>query len=207
MGRYKLIKNYNEKTNVIDEVETQMQVLTKEEMDALKGGIGDIVIDPNGIVDQLKSDLSARISYLEDIFSTLQDGTLGVGSFNKSDLESTLNEYRTALEEINALEQATETYYFDYGSVAETYQQGSVVYSTIPYENQDPGLVGHELKHMYQFHNGEMDNYNIEHEMSAYRRQDIINNGANYFKDKMERKVEDIRKMLDEKGSLLYPNL
>ena len=188
----------------LSEVETQMEVLTKEEMNQLKGGFY-IIEDPSGIVSQLKSDLSARISYLESVLSSgNNEFYFGI---SRNHIESTMKEYKEALGEINALEQAAETYHFSYGSTAETYQQGGIVYSTVPHQSQDPGLVGHELKHMYQFYNGEMSNYNIQHEVSAYRRQDIINNGVNYFKNNLERKADDIRRMLDEKGSQLYPNL
>ncbi|GET47136.1 hypothetical protein [Capnocytophaga felis] len=202
----------------LSEVENQMEVLTKEEMNQLKGGFY-IIEDPSGIVSQLKSDLSARISSLESILCTVREGSteidFGGMSFQRRHIEETLNEYKATLREIKELEQAAEVYHFDYGSIAKTDQRGSVVYSTVPYENQDPGLVGHELKHQYQYHTGELIRgnndspigYDIQDEVSAYRRQDIINNGVDYFKRKLERKVEDIRKMLDEKGSLLYPNL
>lgn len=185
----------------LSEVETQMEVLTKEEMNQLKGGFY-IIEDPSGIVSQLKSDLSARISYLESVLSSgNNEFYFGI---SRNHIESTMKEYKEALGEINALEQA-----------AETYQQGGIVYSTVPHQSQDPGLVGHELKHMYQYHTGglvkgsgnETYGYDIQDEIEAYRRQDIINHGANYFKGNLERKAEDIRKMLDEKGSLIYPNL
>ncbi len=199
----------------LSEVETQMEVLTKEEMNQLKGGIGDVIIDPNGIVAQLKSDLSARISYLESILSSWGIRDMGTMPFDKIEIESTLNEYKAALSEINELEQAEETYHFSYGSDARAENRNGTIYATVPYENQDVGLVGHELKHMYQYHTGglvkgcgnETYGYDIQDEIEAYRRQDIINHGANYFKGNLERKAEDIRKMLDEKGCLIYPNL
>lgn len=140
---------------------------------------------------------------------------MGTMSFDKAQIESTLNEYRAALSEITQLEQAKEIYHFSYGSDARAENRNGIVYATVPYGNQDVGLIGHELKHMYQYHTGELVRgsgndtlgYDIQDEVEAYRRQDIINHGANYFKGNLSRKAEDIRKMLDEKGSLLYPNL
>ncbi|GJQ04851.1 hypothetical protein CAPN009_12660 [Capnocytophaga canimorsus] len=190
----------------LSEVETQMEVLTKEEMNALKGGIGDIIIDPSGIVAELKQTLMQRINTFQTLLSnaSMTDETRGA-------FENTIREYQSALNEITQLEQSAEEYYISYGSEANTEYKNGAVYSTVPYG--DRGLTGHELKHMHQYHTGEIvrgdesSTYDIQDEIGAYRRQDIINKGPEYFIFQLERTAEQIRSMIDEKGSQPYIHL
>jgi hypothetical protein len=154
--------------------------------------------DPDKIVENQKKQLNQAIT---DIKGFVKNGMV---SSEIGDMLIGVN--NTALSEISTLEKSDQVYtvFNDTGSA-----EGGMSYNLASGEvrigigTNDKGLIGHELKHAFQFEKGKTsmfaDNsqfgslYDVGDETEAYNRERSLNGGMMYFTDpKMVWKNSDV---------------
>lgn len=161
--------------------------------------------DPDKLVIKFKQNIEKNIKEITDNYASL----CSIGIDNKK-LEQIQETYQTILNELHILEKSDDTFKIvnntkeDGGGIS--WNNGIIL---IEIGNKDDyGLIGHELKHAYQFTQGEISFnainggggllYDINDEYDAYLRQAYINAGV-YFEDDFKNYLE----VLNEKYSNL----
>lgn len=184
-----------------------MEVLTKEEMNALKGGGGQLIADPLRLVEIFKKKLIEEISSYEKMLLFIKDNE------EISFMQRGIEERKSTLKEIETLEKSRNLYHFgsSRGSTGETYYSNGIVFGGVPIGSEiDYGLIGHELKHMYQYEmaqiirGNEKTTYDIDDELEAYHRQGAIDNIFYYGSEALQYTTDKIKAMKDENGKPLY---
>uniref|UniRef100_UPI0037431792 RHS repeat domain-containing protein n=1 Tax=Chryseobacterium tagetis TaxID=2801334 RepID=UPI0037431792 len=143
--------------------------------------------DPNDIVKNYKNQLNSSMNNLKTFITN--------GSIDVELGEVLLSFYTNTLQEIKKLEKSDQVYniFSDNSSL-----EGSMSYDLSTNEikiglgNNNIGLVGHELKHAYQYESGQtslvIDNsafgslYDITDETESYNRERALMTGIQFFK-------------------------
>ena len=147
---------------------------------------GMIVEDPDEIYKNHKEQMNSNLTTIQE---TLKGGGLSEGMTKA--LGQLEGSYKSVLKEYSTLEKSDQVY-----RVLNSESEGSGVYfdkGTIMIGIGDVslGLVGHELKHAYQYEKGEISFrldgkgfgalYDISDETAAYNRERMLNSGVSFF--------------------------
>lgn len=149
---------------------------------------GMTIEDPDKVVEKQKNNLNNSIKGLEDFIS---NGAMSEELGNKL-----IGFFKDNLAEISDMEKSDQVY----NVFKENDSTGSIVYYDkttdkvmIGVNTDDYGLVGHELKHGYQFEKGKIslisDNtgygslYDVGDETEAYNRERQFKSGRSYFEN------------------------
>lgn len=174
----------------LSELEKEMEVISREEMRSFKGGVGEIIVDPNGIIGYFKSYIYNKISDLE--FS--KDFII---THNGEDVyNAVLSKFRgfyQAIEEMENSEKIYEVDYFDLNDPQLKTKKGIVmapdehgiikIYFDKNYSKSIPTLA-EETWHMYQHENGDYSNKSVyELEKEAKIMAKLIELENTYFED------------------------
>ncbi|WP_195351129.1 RHS repeat domain-containing protein [Bacteroides nordii] len=157
---------------------------------------GMIIEDPENIYLRHKDIINEQLLVIQ---SNLESG--GITDGMRSALKQLEKSYKQVLKEYSALEQSEQVYKIFSADVigGETYyDKGAVM---IGIGDTSLGVVGHELKHAYQYEKGEisirLDNskegtlYDIGDETAAYNRERLFNYGVLFFTNPKEYKWSD----------------
>ena len=157
---------------------------------------GMIIEDPENIYLRHKDIINEQLLVIQ---SNLESG--GITDGMRSALKQLEKSYKQVLKEYSALEQSEQVYKIFSADVigGETYyDKGAVM---IGIGDTSLGVVGHELKHAYQYEKGEisirLDNskegtlYDIGDETAAYNRERLFNYGLLFFTNPKEYKWSD----------------
>ena len=155
---------------------------------------GMIIEDPENIYLRHKDIINEQLLVIQSNLGGITDGM-------RSALKQLEKSYKQVLKEYSALEQSEQVYKIFSADVigGETYyDKGAVM---IGIGDTSLGVVGHELKHAYQYEKGEisirLDNskegtlYDIGDETAAYNRERLFNYGVLFFTNPKEYKWSD----------------
>jgi RHS repeat-associated protein len=143
--------------------------------------------DPDKIVEKQKSMLNSTIT---EIKSFIKNGALGEELGNKL-----IGVNETNLNEISDMEKSDQVYnvYTNNDNTGVSYDKATDKVMIGLNAKDDYGLIGHELKHGYQFEKGKVslmaDNssygslYDVSDETEAYNRDRQLNGGRDYFEN------------------------
>ena len=140
------------------------------------------LVDPDGmtIKDPYKLVRKYRAYLKAAIYALKYEVDKNIESYN-----DVLNEHKNALNELKKLKKSNNVYVVEYDpklkvpgtnkDIGETFKEGTIVYIKVS-TRDDLGLLGHELKHAYQYENDPSlleyeGSYGINDEKEAFRRQ------------------------------------
>lgn len=166
--------------------------------------------DPDELVIKFKQNIEKKIKEITDNHALLC--SIGIDIKKLEQIQET---YQTILNELHILEKSDDTFKIvnnikEDGGVT-SWNNGIIL---IEIENKDDyGLIGHELKHAYQFTQGEISFnainggggllYDIHDEYDAYLRQAYINAGV-YFEDDFKNYLEVLNKKYSHLNTKSY---
>lgn len=146
--------------------------------------------DPDELVMKFKQNIETKIKEIKDNHASLT--SIGI---DEKKLRQICEVYQAVLDELQFLEKSDDTFKIvnnikEDGGIT-SWNDGIIL---IEIGNKDDyGLIGHELKHAYQFTQGEISFnainggggllYDIHDEYDAFLRQAYINAGINYEDD------------------------
>jgi RHS repeat-associated protein len=147
---------------------------------------GMIIEDPDEIYKKHKEQMNDQLAYIREALKA--EGLSDVMSKALGQLE---NSYQSVLKEYSTLEKSDQVYkVFNSGEDGVYFDKGTVM---IGIGDASLGLVGHELKHAYQYEKGEISFrldgsgfgvlYDIYDETAAYNRERMLNSGLMFFID------------------------
>jgi len=151
---------------------------------------GMIIEDPDELVKKQKAQLNQNLSYIQNALKAE-----GLSEGITSALNKLAGAFQSSLNEISTLEKSDQVYSVHYGEGKE----GGMSYDNktgainigIGKSDASIGLIGHELKHAYQYEKGQIslvtDNsgygklYDITDETAAYNRERTFGAGIQFF--------------------------
>ena len=154
---------------------------------------GEKIEDPDKLVMKFRQQIEINLKAIKEVNASLT--SLGI---NKTEIKQIQEIYQTILEELDILEKSDDTFRVVNNVEKEggviSWDDGIVLIQID--NNNDLGLIGHELKHAYQFTQGEISFnstngnagllYDIHDEYNAFLRQACINSGVKY-KDELKK--------------------
>jgi hypothetical protein len=151
---------------------------------------GMIIEDPDELVKEQKAQLNQNLSYIQNALNGE-----GLSEGMSAALNKLAGAFQSSISEISTLEKSDQVYSVHYGEGKE----GGVQYNNktgaidigIGKGDASTGLIGHELKHAYQYEKGQIslvtDNsgygklYDITDETAAYNRERAFGAGIQFF--------------------------